>query len=226
MSPMPEATRLIVMRHGETAWNVDGRIQGQLDVGLNDKGRWQAQRLGQALSGETIDAVVSSDLWRAYDTALAVATPHQQTVLTDVGLRERGFGEFEGKTFTELNETHPAEAARWRQRDPQFAPPGGENLLQFRERILQCLRGLCRQFFGQQVAIVTHGGALDVIYRAATGLDLQAPRTWMLGNASINRVLWVPQSIQAADDAGQFTLVGWADDFHLAEDSALDERVT
>ena len=70
-----QATRITAIRHGETAWNVDTRIQGQLDIALNDKGRWQAERAGAALAGQDIAAVVASDLWRAYDTALSVAKP-------------------------------------------------------------------------------------------------------------------------------------------------------
>ena len=94
-----EATRIIAIRHGETAWNVGGRVQGHLDIGLNDKGRWQAQQAAQALAGEPIQALYASDLWRTYDTALAIAALTGLAVGTDEGLRERNFGQFQGKTF-------------------------------------------------------------------------------------------------------------------------------
>jgi broad specificity phosphatase PhoE len=114
-------------------------------------------------------------------------------VVAHTGLRERGFGVFEGKTFTEIDMAWPADALAWRKRVPDWAPGGGESLLQLRERILQTARRWQRQHMGEQIVLVAHGGVLDVLYRIATGQDLQAPRTWQLGNASINRLLWTPE---------------------------------
>jgi 2,3-bisphosphoglycerate-dependent phosphoglycerate mutase len=201
-----EPTRITAVRHGETAWNVDTRIQGQLDIALNDTGRWQASQAALALREQAVDAVVSSDLSRAYETALAIAQPLGLTVRIEQGLREREFGFFQGKTFAEIEAQHPQEALLWRKRVPDFAPAGGESLLQFRERVMHCLQSLATQYAGQHLVVVSHGGVLDVLYRAATGLDLQAPRTWQLTNASINRVLWSGE---------HFSLVGWADTQHL-----------
>jgi 2,3-bisphosphoglycerate-dependent phosphoglycerate mutase len=201
-------TRITAIRHGETAWNVDTRIQGQLDISLNEKGQWQAAQAGKALAAELIDVIVSSDLSRAYETALAVAKPHGLTVQVDHGLREREFGEFQGKTFAEIEAQFPEAALQWRKRVPDFAPKGGESLIVFRARVVQCLHRIAAQFAGQHVVIVSHGGVMDVIYREATGLDLQAPRTWQLGNASINRVLWTGEHL---------SLVGWSDTQHLSE---------
>lgn len=212
----PPSTRVLAIRHGETAWNVDTRIQGSLDIGLNEKGRSQAERLGAALEQEPITAIYSSDLWRAYDTALAISRTTGVNIVTDEGLRERGFGVFEGKTFTEVEAHWPEQARLWRQRDPDFCPEGGESLLQFRERVLTAAQRLTRQHPGEQIAIVAHGGVMDVLYRAATGQGIQAIRTWALGNAVINRLLWTP--------AG-FTLVGWNDTQHL-DDEALTETHT
>ena len=209
------STRITAIRHGETAWNVDTRIQGQLDVGLNERGRWQAERVGEALAGEDVDAIYSSDLWRAYDTALSVAKPHSMDIQTDEGLRERGFGQFEGKTFAEIEATLPEQALLWRTRVPDFAPEGGESLLLFRERVTQCVSQLAAHNLDKHIVVVSHGGVMDILYRAATGLDLQAPRTWALGNAAINRLLW---------NGENFSLVGWADTRHL--DEARDETTT
>jgi 2,3-bisphosphoglycerate-dependent phosphoglycerate mutase len=209
-------TRITAIRHGETAWNVDTRIQGQLDIGLNAKGRWQAERAGAALATADIDVVYSSDLWRAYDTALSVAKPHALMVQTDEALRERGFGEFQGKTFAEIEATLPEQALLWRKRVPDFAPPGGESLLQLRERVTQCLQRLAEQNLGKHIAIVSHGGVMDVLYRAATGLDLQAARTWDLHNAAINRLLW---------NGEHLSLVGWADTSHI-DNAAYDATLT
>jgi 2,3-bisphosphoglycerate-dependent phosphoglycerate mutase len=206
------ATRITAIRHGETAWNVDTRIQGQLDIGLNAKGRWQAERAGAALTGETIDAIYSSDLWRAYDTALSVAKPHGLMVQTDEALRERGFGEFQGKTFAEIETALPDQALLWRKRVPDFAPPGGESLLHLRERVVQYIARIAQQHPGQHIVIVSHGGVMDVLYRAATGQDIQAARTWDLHNAAINRLLW---------NGEHLSLVGWADTSHM--DNAVFE---
>jgi probable phosphoglycerate mutase len=208
-----EATRLIAVRHGETAWNVDTRIQGQLDVALNDTGLWQARRVGQALEDEPIAAIYASDLARAWRTALEIARPHHLDVVAEQGLRERAFGLFEGRTFADIDAELPAQARLWRTRDPEFAPLGGESLLAFRERVTSTAARLAARHPGALVVLVAHGGVMDVLYRAATGQELQAPRTWDLGNAAINRLLWTPQG---------FTLVGWADTGHLGGDS-LDE---
>ncbi len=199
-------TRITAIRHGETAWNVDTRIQGQLDIGLNAKGRWQAERAGAALAGDDIDMVYSSDLWRAYDTALSVAKPHGLTVHTDEALRERGFGEFEGKTFAEIEVAMPEKSLQWRQRVPDFTPPGGESLLLLRERVMQCISSLAEKNVGKHIVVVSHGGVMDVLYRAATGLNIQAARTWNLHNAAINRLLW---------NGEHLSLVGWADTTHI-----------
>lgn len=207
------ATRIIAIRHGETDWNVATRIQGQLDIALNDAGRRQARRLAGALAGETLDAVYSSDLVRALETAQAVAMQAGLEVRTDSGLRERGFGVFEGLTFAEIAQRFPDQAHRWRQRDASFGPAGGETLAAFVERVIACVAALAARHRGQHIAVVAHGGVLDALYRAATRVALDAPRTWQLGNASINRLL--------ASDGG-LMLVGWADSFHL-EDPALDE---
>ena len=214
-----QATRVLAIRHGETAWNVATRIQGKLDIGLNDTGRNQALRLGETLAKsqthEPITAIYSSDLRRAFDTALTVSMATGVHVTPDKGLRERGFGIFEGKTFDEVAQLWPEQAQRWRQRDPDFCPEGGESLTMFRDRILAASQALTARHPGEQIALVAHGGVMDVLYRAATGQGIQAPRTWSLGNAVINRLLWTT--------AG-FTLVGWNDAQHL-EDAAMDEPV-
>ena len=102
-----QATRIIALRHGETAWNVDARIQGGLDIELNETGRWQARRAAQALASEKIEAIYSSDLLRAWDTACTIAKATGQEVQAVQPLRERGFGVFEGKTFTEIESIWP-----------------------------------------------------------------------------------------------------------------------
>ncbi|RZI77585.1 MAG: histidine phosphatase family protein [Variovorax sp.] len=208
-----DVTRLIAIRHGETAWNVDTRIQGQLDIPLNPTGQWQARRLGEALRDEPIAAVYSSDLRRASQTAATVAGLHGIEVHHHVGLRERGFGQFEGMTFAQIDAELPEQARLWRTRDPDFSPSGGESLIVFRRRIVETIDALAARHVGQLIAIVAHGGVLDLLYRLATWQELQAPRTWNLQNATINRLLWTPQGL---------SLVGWGDNAHLTGDP-LDE---
>jgi len=211
-----EPTRILAIRHGETAWNVDTRIQGHLNIPLNDTGHWQGQRLGQALAGEEIAAIYASDLSRAHETALYVSRSTGVPVVPELGLRERGFGEFEGKTFAEIEVALPAQSERWRKRDPSFTPAGGESLLQVQERVLATVNRLAKQHPGELIVMVGHGGVMDVLYRAAARLDLQAARTWLLGNTAINRLLWSPEGL---------SLVGWSDTQHLS-DPALDETST
>ena len=212
-----EATRIIAVRHGETAWNVDARIQGQLDIGLNDTGRWQARRVGEALASEPITAVYSSDLGRAHETARAVAEVTGVPVVSDEGLRERSFGIFEGKTFDEIHETWPDHAHNWRKRIPEWQPPeGGESLLELRERVTRTIQELAARHPGEQIVVVAHGGVLDTLYRVATGQEVNSPRTWELPNGAINRLLWTPEG---------FTLVGWSDTQHLDHEPA-DENTS
>ena len=212
---MTEPTRIIAIRHGETLWNVDTRIQGQLDIPLNPVGHGQARRLANALKDEPVTAVYSSDLMRASQTAGYLASELGMEVNHEPGLRERNFGDFEGKTFAEIEAVLPLQATRWRKRDPQFAPAGGESLLDLTSRVVETASRLAARHPGELIALVGHGGVMDVLYRAGARLDIQAARTWALGNAAINRLLWTP---------GGFTLVGWSDTQHL--DETLDDGIS
>ena len=217
---MPDrATRVIAIRHGQTVWNLAWRIQGHLDVPLDDTGLWQARRLGQVLADGAISALYASDLQRATQTAQAVATRCGIPVVTDAGLRERGFGIFEGHTHADVERRWPAQALRWRQRDPEFGAEGGETLNAFYARAVSCATRLAARHPGETIALVAHGGVMDCLYRAATRVGLQAPRTWQLGNASINRLLYSGEG---------FTLVGWNDTLHLdpAEGHVLSDHAS
>ena len=208
------ATRIVAIRHGETAWNVDTRIQGHLDIPLNTTGLWQADQVARALADEPITAIYTSDLKRAHATAQAVARSTGAPLTTHTGLRERSFGHFQGRTFAEIEAELPEDAHRWRKRDPHYAPEGGESLVTLKERIERTVALLAQQHLGEQVVMVAHGGVLDVLYRLATRQDIQAPRTWQLSNAAINRLLWTPDGL---------SLVGWADTQHLDQQAARDE---
>ena len=208
-------TRLIAVRHGETAWNRESRIQGHTDIPLNDTGLWQADRVGAAVAQEGIHAIYSSDLQRARLTAQSIGRAAGVTVQLEEGLRERHFGELEGLTHDEIHTRWPDQARRWKQRDPAFGPVGGETLTEFYQRSVGHLTRLAQRHLGQTIVVVAHGGVLDCFYRAANGIDLTAPRSWTIGNATINRLLYSPDGL---------TMIGWADDGHLAaSDGVLDE---
>jgi probable phosphoglycerate mutase len=208
-----DVTRILAVRHGETAWNVDRRLQGQIDISLNSLGQEQARRLAEALAEEPLDAIVTSDLVRARDTAQAVADRTGLPLTLDAGLRERNFGNFQGHTYDEVEKLWPEESARWRRREPDFGAQGGETLQGFYDRCVATAERLAQAHAGQTLLLVTHGGVLDCLYRAASRVELNAPRTWELANTGVNRLLHTGEG---------FILVGWADVQHL-EDRALDE---
>jgi probable phosphoglycerate mutase len=206
-------TRVVAVRHGETVWNAEMRMQGQLDTALSERGRWQAARAADSLAGEGIEAIFASDLERAFDTAQALARRLGLPVTPDTGLRERHFGVFQGWTYAEIDARWPDEARRWRHHDPDFGAEGGETLREFSARAVGTCARIAASQAGRSIAIVTHGGVLDCLYRAAAGIALGAPRSWELGNATINRLLYTPRG---------FTLVGWSDTAHLDGDPLDD----
>ena len=210
---LEQATRLILIRHGETTWNRAARIQGHTDIPLSPLGLAQAERLAEALADEPLAAIYSSDLSRARQTAEALARVQGLPIRLDAALRERAFGRFEGLSWDEIAEGYPEDATRWRRREPDFAVGGGESLNTFSARCLDAARRAAAAHAGQSIALVAHGGVLDCLYRAATRVALDAARSWQLGNATINRLL---------APAEGFTLIGWNDDRHLAGLSADD----
>jgi probable phosphoglycerate mutase len=208
------ATNLLLIRHGETAWNAEHRIQGRLDVPLSTTGVWQTGRLAQRLADEAIDAVISSDLARAWMTGAPLADARGLTMVPEPRLRERAFGIFEGKTLDEIAAGHPDELVAWRSRDVDWRIPGGESGAEFIERVLVALHEIADAYAGRTVAVVTHGGVLDVVYRNARALAWDAPRDHLMLNASINR-------LQARTGPLRLQIVDWADIAHL--EHARDE---
>ncbi|GIM88095.1 histidine phosphatase family protein [Salinispora arenicola] len=151
-------TRLVVWRHGNTDWNASGRVQGQTDISLNDLGQEQAQAAARLLAGLRPDAIVASDLRRAADTAAALAALTSLPVRTDVRLRERYFGRWQGLQLTEAAERYPDEYARWRAGDPD--PGAGiETLDDLGKRLGSALQEAADTVPGGTVVVATHGGA-------------------------------------------------------------------
>ena len=214
---MQNPTRIVAIRHGETTWNAEKRIQGQLDTPLSALGRWQAEQAGLALRDEVFHALYASDLERAFHTAQAIANHHDLEVIGHTGLRERHFGSFQGLTWDEIQARYPEHSLSWQHRDQWFTPEAGESLAQLRDRVLGAIDAIASQHEGEQILIAAHGGVLDVMYRAAHGVATEAPRQWELGNAAIHRFLWTPQAL---------TLLHWGDTRHLQDAPPSDEIST
>ncbi|MFT3802198.1 MAG: histidine phosphatase family protein [Burkholderiaceae bacterium] len=207
-------TELILIRHGVTTWNQQGRFQGCLDIGLADEGHVQARLTGERLASTPLSAVYASDLSRALQTAAPIARAQSLDVVPDPGFRERHYGDFQGFTGEQISERDPLAWQRWRARDADFVlPGGGESLRQFYERVRDALHRVADRHPGESVAIVTHGGVLDCVYRLGTGMALSAPRRHDLLNASLNRIAW---------DGQRFTVREWADVAHLPR--SIDDR--
>ncbi len=210
-------TEIVLIRHGETDWNAERRLQGHLDIPLNAQGMRQARAVGRALRHETIDAIISSDLQRALHTAQAIAAGRNMQVQTDAGLRERSYGAFEGLRYADISERYPDAYATWQAReiDARF-PPGanaGETLREFATRALGTVAALAMSHQMRRIAVVSHGGVLECLYRQANRIDWAAPRNFEIRNAGINRLRW---------HGAAFQVVQWSDTAHLSE-AALDE---
>ncbi|MBI4755457.1 MAG: histidine phosphatase family protein [Betaproteobacteria bacterium] len=179
-------TRICLVRHGETDWNVQRRIQGHLDVALNAAGRAQARALALQLRGERFAALYSSDLLRAHQTADALAHTLGCEPRSEPQLRERHYGRFQNLTHDEARNRHPECYRRLEARDPDHDFHGGESLHAFAQRVRHCLAQLATRHHGQQIVVVSHGGVLDIMRRVATAMDLRAPRDFAIPNAALN----------------------------------------
>ena len=210
-------TRIILIRHGETAWNAERRLQGHLDIPLNDEGERQARLLAEALASEPLDLLVSSDLQRARQTAQAVASLRGMPLLTEPALRERCYGGFEGLLYSEIEQRFPVEFAAWQARDVDAILPTGKNrgesFRQFYARATGAILALAKAHPGRTIAMVAHGGVLECAYRMACGLPLETPRDFKVYNASVNRFHM---------DDGKLVLDNWGEVAHLRP-ALLDE---
>lgn len=200
-------TELIVIRHGETDWNRQHRFQGQIDVPLNNIGLAQAQRLGQRLANEPIDVLVCSDLQRARSTAEPLARARALAPELQPLWREQGFGLLEGLDVPTIRSQHADLWNRWTRHEADYALPGGESNAAFHARVMQALAALLAAHAGRRLAVVTHGGVLDMLWREAHGLPLHGPRECDIPNTGINRLRWQGNRLQ---------IVQWADAGHLA----------
>jgi probable phosphoglycerate mutase len=198
-------TEFILLRHGETDWNRELRFQGQVDVPLNATGHAQALRLAQRLAGEPIAHLISSDLTRARQTADPLAQGGMGMAF-DTTLREQAFGRIDGMRVEDIRRDHADIWAGWVQFQADYVVPGGESTRQFHDRVMSALWQLAASHPGQTLAVVTHGGVLDMVFRTARGLGLEGPRQSAIPNAGLNRVRL---------HGGVVELLQWADTAHL-----------
>ena len=201
-------TELLFIRHGLTDWNLEQRFQGQTDIPLNATGHAQAQRLAARLAAEPHDALFCSDLVRARQTAAPLASAWQQGAVALAGLREQHFGILEGLTVQAIQARHPDLWQRWLDADADFAAPGAESQRRFHARVLDAVRELAALGAGRRLAVVTHGGVLDMLWRTAHGLPLTGLRACDIPNTGLNRLRWA---------GGTLHVDHWADAAHLVD---------
>jgi phosphoserine phosphatase len=167
-------TRLILTRHGETLWNIEGRVQGAMDSPLTEKGILQARSLGKRLHGEGIVQIYSSDLPRAIQTANEI---NQKLRLPEVvlssALRELSFGEWEGKAWWELRNLYPDIFTVWDQGPHQVQIPCGESMWEVTDRAWNFLQGLIKRHPRETICVVTHGMTLQLLVKKALGLSVE-----------------------------------------------------
>lgn len=209
-----ELTRICLVRHGETAWNAEKRIQGHTNIALAATGLAQAAATARCLSVHPVDALYSSDLLRARQTAACIGETLGLPLSLLPALRERCYGIFEGMTYDEARARYPADYHALELRNPDYAfPGGGESLHQLHARVTGQLRQLAQDHPGELVVVVTHGGVLDIINRFVRGNPLDTPRDFHIPNAGIN---WL-----SVNGRG-WVLDAWGETDHLAV-CGLDE---
>ena len=174
-------TRIILIRHGETAWNKVGRLQGTSNVLLSPEGIRQAKLLAQHAPFHSVDAIYSSDLSRAVTTAEILAEKFNLPVIQERGFRETNFGDWEGKLFTELMVVDGFE--KFFTQPDRVHPPNGETFLECQARVLTSLEEIVADSPGQSVVIVSHGAVIRLMLCAA--LELPIRKMWAINQVNM-----------------------------------------
>lgn len=211
-SDVTKPTDILIIRHGQTAWNTQKRLQGHSDIPLNENGRLQAVTLAEILRDEPLDAIFSSDLQRAYQTAYEIAKIHNLPVHQDRSFRERCYGICEGMKDGEIREAYPESYKAWYAADPDHFFPDGERKTesprQFHHRAVNAIREAATRYPGKKIAIVTHFGVIETAYRTAQNIPLGTHCRMPVLNTSINRFRWT---------GGTLELLQWGEASHLEE---------
>ena len=180
--------QLFIVRHGETVWNREGRIQGHTDVALSAKGKEQAARLAQRLQAVSFDAAYSSDLCRASETAAAILVGRDVRHHRTPELREYHKGGFEGMTDAELRARFPAEYPTYVSKDLDYAPEGGESTREVSARMSTAINGIKERHLDDTVLVVGHGGSLRAAMMALLGMPMDANWRFVFGNCTLTIV--------------------------------------
>ena len=208
-----DRTEVLIVRHGQTQWNIRGIRKGHLDSELTEKGIAQAKALAQRLARERFAALYSSDLGRAVQTAGIIAGVTRHSIITDPRLRERHLGIFQGLSGEEIKEKFPEEYRRHRSLGPHYVITGGESALQQVERNVACLSELGEKHVGEAIVVVTHGGVVSGLFRHTLSIPFDAPRRFEFVNAGLNVFAY---------EEGHWMLQTWGDVSHLAPGAASD----
>ncbi|HEY3413741.1 MAG TPA: histidine phosphatase family protein [Armatimonadota bacterium] len=181
-------TRLLIVRHGETDWNADARVQGYSDIPMNAAGRAQVQLTAAELAEEGISAVYASDLSRARVTGDMIAAPHRLAVQILPALRERCWGAWEGRSMPELAADDPANYARLQAGD-WVTPDGAEDYDALQDRIVGAIEQIAADHADETVVVAAHGGPIKVFTAWVLGAPVAAHHRMRIGNASVTTVI-------------------------------------
>lgn len=179
---------MLFIRHGESTWNQEGRIQGWSDAPLSELGRKQAERLARRLAGEPVRAIYASPLARAAETAEVIAARLRLGITLDPRLREYGLGDLEGLTGEEVAERYPEIHSAWRESDAWVALPGEEGRQAFVERVWEAMEEIIRRHPDEAVVVVAHGGTVSIFLIGLLGLSEGRRSPFFFDNASITEV--------------------------------------
>jgi alpha-ribazole phosphatase len=188
-------TRLLLVRHGLTDWNIEGRYQGHADIPLNEAGRRMARGVAAGLQSEPLTAIYASDLSRAVETAQIIAALQEgPTPTLDARLREVNFGDWEGMTFAEIEQRHPEVGATWKANLLTFTPPGGESLLQLAVRVQAAYTDIVQSHSDDAtIVLVAHGGPLQALVCLALGLPVERYWQFRISQASLTELRLYPE---------------------------------
>ena len=179
---------LLIVRHGETEWNAEGRIQGHTDIGLSERGEEQARSLGQRLADRQIDVAYSSDLKRTSETANLALDGRDITLNETPRLREYHKGIFEGMTLPEIQEKFPAEYPKYLEKDLSYAPEGGETTRDVSIRMASIFDEIKANHLDETVLVVSHGGVLRAAMVSLLGMPLEGNWSFVFGNCGLTMV--------------------------------------
>ena len=202
---------IYIVRHGETLWNAEGRIQGHTDVGLTERGREQARATARRLSGVSFDVAYSSDMSRTRDTAQIILGERATPLHSVPELREYNKGVFEGLTPEEYREHYPDLFQASLVNDPDFAPPGGETIRQSQARLSGFLKSVRENHPDGDVLIVGHGGSLRSGVVALLGLPLEANWKFVMHNCALSIIRTHPDNavMHLYNDTSHLKEISW-----------------